>query len=89
MAGKPKTDPWLPVFYDDYIIASVRAVQVGNASEAQQQTFFRWVVEVASGYYDQPFRPGVEGARATDFACGRLFVGQQIVKMTKLIKPTK
>ena len=89
MAVKPKTsDPWYPAAYDEHIIAAVKAWQVGNASEAQQQTAFRWVVEIASGYYGQPFRPGgPDGARATDFACGRLFVGQQIVKMTKLVTP--
>lgn len=87
-----KSDPWMPALYDDggHIIASVKAWAAGTASETQQQTAFRWVVEVLCGYYDLSFRPDDKGGpRATDFAEGKRFVGLQIVKMTKLVQTEK
>jgi hypothetical protein len=37
-----------------------------------------FIINQIAGTYDQPFRPGgIDAQRATDFACGRMFVGQQ------------
>lgn len=84
VSKKPSPHPWTPAAYDDDIIRSIRALSAGNANDAQQQRALKWIIEVASGYYDLSFRPGQDGARATDFAEGRRFVGAQIVKLTKI-----
>jgi hypothetical protein len=87
---KRSADPWRPAPYDDSVLAAIKALAAGNANEGQQKAALDWIVYHAAGTYDQPFRPGgVEGGRATDFACGRAFVGQQIVKMTKLTTPSR
>jgi len=77
-------EPWQPVPYDAHIIASMQALFAGAATPHQQQSAARWIVEVAAGTYEQPFKPGPDGDRLTAFMCGRIFVGQQVVKMTKL-----
>ena len=86
MSGKPKSSlPWQPVRYDETVTAAIRALNAGNANADQQQRALRWIIEVAAMTYDQPYRPGgPEGDRDTAFACGRQFVGQQIVKQMKL-----
>ena len=55
-------------------------------SNDQLLELWRWIIEIAAMTYDQPFRPGgPEGERETVFACGRQFVGQQIVKQMRLV----
>lgn len=87
MSAKPKSPlPWHPVRYDEAVTAAIRALNAGTANADQQQRALRWIIEVAAMTYDQPFRPGgPEGCRDTAFACGRQFVGQQIVKQMKLV----
>jgi hypothetical protein len=65
---------------------AIKAVNAGNANEGQQRIALRWIIEMAAGTYDQPFRPGVGGDRDTAFACGRMFVGQQIVKQINTVR---
>ena len=69
--------PWEP--------ADAKALQqmaIGEATPEQQKRALKWIVEQAAATYDQPFRPGDNGE--TQFACGRMFVGQQIVKLVKV-----
>ncbi|MCC6172066.1 MAG: hypothetical protein IT481_08560 [Gammaproteobacteria bacterium] len=68
---------------------ALKALQAGNANSGQQQMALRWIVAAAAGTYDQPFRPGAGGDRDTAFACGRMFVGQQIVKQLNTVRVTK
>jgi|GEM_PF-1090198 len=77
--------PWMPPEYELADVTAVQAVLAGRASPEQQQRAMRWVIERAAGTYDLAYRPGGEdGRRDTDFALGRAFVGQQIVKLSKL-----
>lgn len=80
--------PWLPAPYAAEDVYAIRALNAGNASDAQQKRALAWIV-AASGYYDLAFRPGPDGDRATAFAEGKRFVGAQIVKMTKVQAPEK
>lgn len=91
MSKPPKAPlPWQPVPYDDAITAAIRALNTGTATPEMQQRALKWIIETAAGTYDQPFRPGgQDGARETDFACGRMFVGQQIVKQLKIVLPER
>jgi hypothetical protein len=53
----------------------------------QQRRALKWIVEKAAGAYDQPYRPGAPDETA--FACGRMFVGQQIVHQLNSVRITK
>lgn len=77
--------PWAPAEYEAADITAIQACIVGEAAPEQQIRAMKWVIEKASAYMDMPFRPGGEdGRRDTDFACGRMFVGQQVVKLSRL-----
>lgn len=71
-----------PPEYDIADVAAIQAWVAGVASAEQQMRAARFVIEKACGTYDQPF--SLQDGRLTDFACGRMFVGQQIVKLSKL-----
>lgn len=66
---------------------AIKALNAGNANEGQQRIALRWIIEMAAGTYDQPFRPGAPDETA--FACGRMFVGQQIRKQLNTIRAQK
>lgn len=77
-------DPWMPPPYDNSDIVAFRALREGRADGYQQMRAMEWIV-FASGTYENPFRPGgADGDRATNFAMGKQFVGQQIVKLMNL-----
>lgn len=77
--------PWLPPAYELADVSAMQALARGEASPDQQRRLLKWVVESAAGTYDMSYRPGGEdGRRDTDFAEGRRFVGQQIVKLLRL-----
>ena len=76
-----KTSPLYPTPRSDRDIIAVRAVAKGNASEEQQRRALKFIVESLCATYDEPYRPGLEGARETDFALGKAHVGREIVKM--------
>lgn len=78
-------DPTKPPDYDSHDIMALKALEAGNANEGQQQRALRWIIHGAADTYGLSFRNGgEEGRRATDFAEGRKFVGQQIVKMVNM-----
>lgn len=77
--------PWHPAPYEDPDVYAIKALQAGVASADQQKRALGWIVNTLCGTYDQPYRPGEGGDRDTVFACAKMHVGQQIVKMTKII----
>lgn len=76
-------DPWLPAPYDKADVAAFRALREGRADPNQQQICLEWLI-YACGTYENPFRPGLDGARATDFAAAKQSIGQQIIKLINL-----
>lgn len=76
--------PWKPVPYELADVTAIQAVARGDAEEAQQLRAMKWLIEVACATYDQSYYPGEQGRRDTDFAEGRRFVGNTLVKMTRL-----
>jgi hypothetical protein len=66
---------------------AIKALNAGNANESQQRMALRWIIEMAAGTYDQPYRPGAPDETA--FACGRMFVGQQVVKQINTVRTAK
>lgn len=82
----PGPPPEIPVECSDADHAALKAMRDGNASSEQMKRGLDWIIAKAAGTYDLSFRPGAEGARDTDFAEGRRFVGLQIVKQLNTIR---
>lgn len=77
---KSKANPWEPADYDENVTYAIRALHTGTANAAQQKTFWQWF-QYACGSDDISFRDDAHGGqRATDFAEGKRFMGQQIRK---------
>lgn len=70
----------MPPLYGDDVIYAVRNLCAGNATPGQQKLVWDWLA-YATGADDISFRPGPDGERATAFAEGKRFVGQQFRKM--------
>lgn len=82
-APKPKTKTaWQPPEWELADAYAIQKLIEGKADEAQQKRAIDWIINKAAQTYDMAYRP--ESARDTDFALGRAFVGQQIVKLIKL-----
>lgn len=71
----------MPPEYEPADVSALQAMARGDASEAQQLRALDWIINKACGTYDFPFRPD---PRSTDLVLGRMFVGQQIVKLLHL-----
>lgn len=59
-----------------------QALAAGTADSFQQKALLDWLINKAAATYDLAYRPGDAGA--TNFALGRAFVGQQVVRQIKL-----
>lgn len=81
-----KAQPWEAADYDEDVVYAVRALFKGEAMPHQQIMVRDWLMYVSAageGFDDLSFRPGADGARATDFAEGKRFVGLQFRKMLR------
>lgn len=79
-------DPWLPAPYDKSDVAAFRAFAEGRAEPYQQALVLDWILK-ACGTHENPFRPGQDGARDSDFAMGKQSIGQQMLKLMHLRWP--
>lgn len=77
-----RTASWLPPDWEKSDAYALQALNRGDATVDQQRRALKWIIEQAAATYDMSYRP--ESQRDTDFALGRAFVGQQIVKLLKL-----
>lgn len=75
--------PWVPLELTDYEVRAFKALGNKNASDAQQGTILDVLLNKFCRVYDQSFRPGPDGARATDFAEGQRYVGNRILHTIK------
>lgn len=76
-------NPLLPPPYDKADLAAFKAMREGRAEGYQQQLVLEWIIQ-AAGTYENPYRQGSDGARNTDFAAGKAFIGQQVVKLLNM-----
>lgn len=76
--------PWKPVEYDLADVTAIQALIRGDAEEYQQKRAIAFIIERVCGTYDQSYHPGDDGRRDTDFSEGKRWVGNTLVKMTKL-----
>lgn len=78
----PAPLPWTAPDADPHVVYAFKALAAGVANEGQQARCLDFIINRIAGTYDLPFRPGAaEGERATCFAAGKQFVGQQIVRL--------
>ncbi len=74
----------MPVAYVKADVSALQAVRRGEANADQQVRAMEFILEAVCERNGMSFRPGPDGARETDFAEGRRFVGNQIVKLVNL-----
>lgn len=83
---KPSEHPWEATPYEIADVAAVQAISKGTATPDQQIRAIKFIVEKVCATYDMSYR--TNSARDTDFAEGKRFVGNQIVKYTRLSVPS-
>ena len=65
-------------------LGAMKALAAGHASDSQQKRVLEWLIQICQTY-ENPYRPGGRSAeRASQFACGKQFIGQQIVKLINM-----
>lgn len=80
--AKKHIPPFLRCDYDIPTVAAVQALARGEATPDQQRDALNFIINQAAATYGTSFQ--LEGDRETAFAEGRRFVGNQLVKLTKL-----
>jgi len=85
MKKTKSSSPYTPADYEISDIVAVQALINGTADEFQQRRVMQWLIEQASGMYQFHY---YQTDRDTAFALGRAFVGQQLVKLSKLSTTT-
>lgn len=78
----PKAEPWKPPHYEIEDAGAIQALLRGDAQAHQQQRALAYIIESLCGTYDMSYRPS--GDRDTCFAEGKRFVGNQLVKLSKI-----
>ncbi len=85
MLRSKASGPWMPVKYKKADVAALQAWSRGEATPDQQIRAAEYILGTICDRNGMSFRPGgLEGDRDSAFAEGRRFVGNQIVKLTKL-----
>ena len=73
--------PDAPAFYTYPVVVAVHALARGEANPHQQTEVLKWILEFVAGVNEHQFYPD---DRMTAFSLGRKFVGDQIIKVSKL-----
>lgn len=82
---KKGREPYLPAEYTPGHVLAMQHLSKGVATQDEQIMALDWIIKQAAKTYDLSYRPGgLEGQRDSDFASGRSFAGQQIVKLLSL-----
>jgi len=76
----PVDAPWSPPTLDEHEVRAIKALAAGKANEGQQILAVQTIVNKIAQTYSLSFRAGEDGPRATDFAEGKRFVGDRIVR---------
>lgn len=82
---KKRKPAWFPPDYTHGIVLAIKALSEGKATEDQQKKALAWIIEHASQRWEIPFYSDADGGdRESAFASGRMFVGQQIIKLVNM-----
>lgn len=83
MAEKKKLPDGLSICkWESYHVSALQALSSGTANSEQQKLALQYIINNICLTYDMPYRP--ESTRDTDFLLGRMYTGQQIVKLLKI-----
>lgn len=81
-------EPWRPPqdcngnpLTDVTHVAAIKALQSGSATADQQQRALDFIIRIVCGTYEEPFCPGEDGRRSTDYALGKRRVGTYLVSL--------
>lgn len=76
--------PWFPVKWAENIAAvyAIKALAAGEANAGQQKLALDYIVHVIAQRYAIPYFP--DSPTDTAFASGKLFVGEQVLKLIAL-----
>lgn len=80
--GMADNPPWLPVPWTDETAGALQALEQGRAAEHQQKLALDFIINGICDTYGFHFY--ADSQNNTNFALGRAFAGQQIVKILKL-----
>jgi hypothetical protein len=86
---KPPVNPWEAPELSEAEVLAIKSLALGTASAAQQRIALVTILQKFACTYDMSFRPGADGARSTDFAEGKRFVGTRILNAIDRPLPTK
>jgi hypothetical protein len=75
--------PWEPFTLNEFELRAFKSLANCNASDGQQKIILDVLLNKFCCVYDQSFRPGPDGHRATDFAEGKRYVGNRILNAIK------
>lgn len=82
--NKPEPMPWQLVGLEDQDVMALQALAAGVANAGQQQRALHVITHKIARSHRMSFFPGADGHRATDFAEGKRFVGNQIDRILKM-----
>lgn len=78
----PEYAPWMPPKWQPADVSALQACVRGEANKDQQQHAIAFIINDVCGTYEMTYIPA--SPRDTDFAEGKRFVGNQLVKLIKL-----
>lgn len=76
--------PWKPARWEPADASALQALMRGDCPPNLQTRAIKFIMLQLCGLRDLSYRPGPEGARETDFAEGKRFVGLQIAKLLEV-----
>jgi hypothetical protein len=83
--SKSKQLPWEPAEYDAPIVTAVQHLIAGECEPHLQKKFMEWLILECCDTYGMSFRPDDKGGHdAMVFAEAKRYIGNQIIKMSKL-----
>jgi hypothetical protein len=72
----------MPPQYDDPDVFAIQALVKGEADADQQKRALNWIINECCKTYDMSYRP--DNQTDTVFAEGKRYVGNEIIRMTKM-----
>lgn len=74
--------PWAEPVWSRADCVALKHLSNGTADEFAQKRALNWIINTLCETYGLSYRPNPDGGtRATDFALGKQFVGQQLVRL--------
>lgn len=77
--------PWIPADYNSAVVTAVQQLMDGTCDAHLQKQFMHWLIVECCDTYGMSFRPEDKGGHdAMVFAEAKRYIGNQIIKMSKM-----